>query len=148
MPSHPLTVVAAALVDDLDRPRRLLAARRRRPADLAGRWEFPGGKVDPGETAEEALHRELREELGITVHLGAELPGPQDGAWPISERYVMRLWAATVRTGEPTPLVEHDELRWLDAGSWLDVPWLGPDVPIVQAFAVRSGVSLPLAPRP
>lgn len=130
-------VVAAAIVDDLDRPRRLLAARRRKPVNLAGRWEFPGGKVDVGETPVAALHRELLEELGVRVELGAEIVAPL-GPWRISPRYVMRLWAATVAHGEPEPLVEHDELRWLEPDGWLDVAWLDPDVPIVRALADRS----------
>ena len=134
--AEPVLVVAAAVVDRLDRPRRLLAARRRRPATLVGRWEFPGGKVDPGETPEQALHRELCEELGVTVTLGPEVPGPEaDGSWRISARYQLRLWTAEVVGGEPQPLVEHDELRWLEPGQWLDVPWLDPDVPIVEALA-------------
>ena len=128
----PVLVVAAAVVDDLDDSRLLLAARRARPASLAGRWEFPGGKVEPGEAPEEALHRELREELGVQVALGVELLGPDDGAWRLSEQYVMRLWFAEVLEGEPVPLVEHDELRWLPDGQWLDVPWLDADVRIVE----------------
>jgi len=128
-------VVAAAIVDDLDQPARLLAARRSRPAHLAGRWEFPGGKVDPGETPVEALHRELREELGVRVKLGDELPGPDDGAWVITDRHVMRLWLAVVTEGEPQPLVEHDELRWLDGDDLLGVDWLDGDVRIVEALA-------------
>ncbi|QGQ18005.1 NUDIX domain-containing protein [Cellulomonas sp. JZ18] len=131
----PTLVVAAALVDDLDDPRLLLAGRRATPASLAGRWEFPGGKVDPGELPEEALHRELREELGVRVGLGVELLGPDDGMWRLSERYVMRLWFAEVLDGEPAPLVEHDELRWLPEGQWLDVPWLDADVRIVERLA-------------
>ncbi|WP_136517703.1 MULTISPECIES: (deoxy)nucleoside triphosphate pyrophosphohydrolase [Cellulomonas] len=131
----PTLVVAAALVDDLDDPRLLLAARRATPASLAGRWEFPGGKVDPGEQPEEALHRELREELGVRVALGVELLGPDDGAWRLSDRYVMRLWFAEVLDGEPEPLVEHDELRWLPEGQWREVPWLDADVPIVERLA-------------
>lgn len=128
-------VVAAALVDDLDAPRRLLAARRSRPVELAGRWEFPGGKVDPGETPEEALHRELREELGVRAELGTELVGPDDGGWFITDRHVMRLWLARLVDGEPAPLVEHDALRWLEAGEWHDVPWLDGDVRIVEELA-------------
>ena len=130
----PSLVVAAALVDDLDDPQLLLAARRAVPASLAGRWEFPGGKADPGEAPEDALRRELREELGVRVVLGAEVPGPDGGAWRLSERYEMRLWMAEVASGIPEPLVEHDELRWLPMSAWLDVPWLDADVRIVEAL--------------
>lgn len=131
----PVLVVAAAIVDDLDAPTTLLAARRRSPVSLAGRWEFPGGKVEPGETPEEAVHRELREELGVDVRLGAELVGPDDGAWVLTERYTMRLWRAVVVAGTPEPLVEHDELRALPVGDWLTVPWLDADVRIVEELA-------------
>ncbi|WP_282948312.1 (deoxy)nucleoside triphosphate pyrophosphohydrolase [Cellulomonas endometrii] len=133
----PVLVVAAAIVDDLDAPAELLAARRRSPASLAGRWEFPGGKVEPGEAPEDALHRELREELGVRVGLGDELPGPDDGCWRLSERYTMRLWLAEVVAGTPEPLVEHDALRWLPRGQWLTVPWLDADVRIVDALGRR-----------
>ena len=139
--STPIVVVAAALVDDLAAPRRLLAARRAGPLQLAGRWEFPGGKVDPGETPLEPLHRELREELGVTVELGREVAGPDDGASRLSPSYTMRLWLARVSTGEPAPLVEHDELRWLDPGAWLSVPWLDADVRIVEALAAEVGAA-------
>ncbi|QZN85731.1 (deoxy)nucleoside triphosphate pyrophosphohydrolase [Cellulomonas sp. C5510] len=134
----PVLVVAAALVDDLDDPRALLAARRRSPVSLAGRWEFPGGKVEPGEEPEAALHRELREELGVTVELGTELAGPDEGCWRLTDRYTMRLWLARVDAGEPEPLVEHDELRWLRRGEWLTVPWLDADVRIVSALAAAT----------
>ncbi len=139
--SSPIVVVAAALVDDLATPRRLLAARRAGPQKLVGRWEFPGGKVDPGETPVEALHRELREELGIGVELGREFVGPDDDAWRLSSAYTMRLWLARVASGEPAPLVEHDELRWLAPGAWLSVPWLDADVRIVQALATQVGAA-------
>ncbi len=136
--TRPVLVVAAALVDDLAAPGALLAARRRAPVSLAGRWEFPGGKVEPGELPEDAVHREIREELGVAVELGAELVGPDDGAWTLSDRYEMRLWLARVTAGEPRPLVEHDDLRWLARGQWLTVPWLDADVRIVEALAAAT----------
>lgn len=144
--SHaPIAVVAAAIVDDLAAPRLLLAARRSDRQHLAGRWEFPGGKVDPGETAVEALHRELREELGVAVELGAELTGPDDGAWRLSSRYTMRLWLARIVDGEPAPLVEHDELRWLEPEGWLSVPWLDADIRIVEALLDTLAAAGPAA---
>jgi 8-oxo-dGTP diphosphatase len=144
-------VVAAAIVDDLDLPRALLVARRSSPPDIAGLWEFPGGKVEPGETPESALRRELREELGVDVELGAELPGPDEGglgehgsdvgmAWSLGalaasgHPLVMRLWLARVKSGVPRPLEDHDELRWLGPGEWRDVPWIPADLGVVDAL--------------
>lgn len=64
MNSATIAVVGAAILDSLANPTRLLAARRSAPERLAGQWEFPGGKVETGESGPEALRRELREELG------------------------------------------------------------------------------------
>lgn len=132
--TSPVLVVGAAIVDDLDSPRELLAARRTVPASLAGRWEFPGGKVDLGESPEDALHREIREELGVRIGLGDELVGPDGGAWKLSDAYEMRVWLAEIGSGTPEPLVEHDQIVWLPFGQWLSVPWLDADVRIVEAL--------------
>lgn len=126
-------VVAAALVDDLQRPTSILAGRRRyRPVG----WELPGGKREPGESALDALHRELAEELGVCARIGVELVGPlPGGGWRLSQRHVMRVWFAQVCGGEPAPLEAHDELRWLRRHQLYDVAWLPADYPIVDALA-------------
>lgn len=128
-------VVAAVVVDDLDHPTRLLAARRRTPPELAGCWEFPGGKVDTGEDATDALRRELAEELNISVTLGSELPGPEHGSWPISEAFEMRLWFAAISDGVATITGSHDELRWLGVGELHTVAWLDADLAVVATLS-------------
>ncbi|WP_051814792.1 (deoxy)nucleoside triphosphate pyrophosphohydrolase [Streptomyces iakyrus] len=134
-------VVGAALVED----GRLLAARRSAPAELAGRWELPGGKVEPGETADAALARELREELGVD----AEVDGRVPGEWPLREPYVLHVWTARLRPGSapPEPLQDHDELRWLGPGEIWDVPWLDQDVPAVRQALAHLGAVEGLVPR-
>ena len=121
-----IVVVAGALVRD----GRLLAARRSAPPDLAGRWELPGGKVEPGETPERVLVRELREELGADTRALERVPGE----WPLKPGYVLMVWAARLLPGsaEPAPLEDHDELRWLTPEEIWDVDWLDQDVPAVK----------------
>jgi 8-oxo-dGTP diphosphatase len=121
----------------LEHPARLLVARRTAPEQFAGLWEFPGGKVEAGEECEAALHRELKEELGVGVRLGAEVPAGKPEGWRLNERASMRVWQAEVTEGEPHPLEDHDELRWVglaDREALLDLPWIPADFPIVQAL--------------
>jgi len=116
----PGTVVAAAIIH----AGAVLAAQRSSPPALAGFWEFPGGKVEPGESEFEALIRECQEELGVTVtpqrFLG-EMPSPHgDGSWSV------RLWSAELANpdlGLPIAL-EHLELRWLGTQELSSVNWL------------------------
>ncbi|MFD5040529.1 (deoxy)nucleoside triphosphate pyrophosphohydrolase [Streptomyces sp. NPDC048511] len=121
-------VVAGAVCDG----GRLLAARRSAPPELAGRWELPGGKREPGESGEQALVRELREELGVEAEPLERIPGE----WPLKPGLVLRVWTVRLLSGEPSPLEDHDELRWLAPDEADDVDWLDQDRPAV-AEAVR-----------
>lgn len=121
-------VVGAALVRD----GRVLASRRTGPPELAGRWEFAGGKVDPGEDDVGALRRELREELGLEVEVGDRVGPDLD----IRGTAVLRVYLCTDADGErPEPaLVDHDAHRWLGAHELDEVDWLPVDAPVVAAL--------------
>ncbi|MCX4548471.1 (deoxy)nucleoside triphosphate pyrophosphohydrolase [Streptomyces sp. NBC_01500] len=122
-------VVGGALYDQ----GRLLAARRSAPPELAGRWELPGGKLEPGEGAEEALVRELREELGVEAEPLERIPGE----WPLKPGLVLQVWTARLVSGEAKPLEDHDELRWLGPHEIDTVDWLDQDRPAVAEAARR-----------
>lgn len=116
-------VVGAAVVRD----GRLLAARRTTPAEVAGRWELPGGKVDAGETPDQALVREVLEELGCDVTVDRWLTGEQ----PIGTAYALRVALCSLAGGEPAPLTDHDLLVWLAADELDGLDWLEPDRPFL-----------------
>jgi 8-oxo-dGTP diphosphatase len=122
-------VVGAAIVRD----GAVLAARRKSPHPLAGGWEFPGGKVEPGESDDAAVVRECREELGVEVAAGARL-GAADG-----DGFRLVLYAATLLRGTPAPLIDHDVLRWLTAAELEDVPWLPIDRELLPAVRTVLG---------
>ena len=112
----------------LDTSGRVLAAERAEPPHLAGMWEFPGGKVEDGETDLAALVRECAEELDVTIEPGERLGG--DILLP-GGTAVLRVWTGRITAGTPRA-VEHRALRWLTAGELDDVPWLPADRPLVD----------------
>ena len=104
-PRRPIAVACAVV----ERDGRLLVAQRPPGKKLALKWEFPGGKIEPGETAAAALTRELREELAIEVDVGRELPA-------VTHDYgdaviLLRTFLCRLRGGEPHPH-EHVAVRW------------------------------------
>jgi 8-oxo-dGTP diphosphatase len=118
-------VVGAAIVRD----GRLLAARRTAPPELAGRWELPGGKVEPGESPDSALRREVAEELGCAIEVTRWLAT----SVPIDGARVLTVALARITRGEPRP-VEHDAVCWLDATELESVDWLPADRPFLTAI--------------
>ncbi|MFN2538531.1 MAG: (deoxy)nucleoside triphosphate pyrophosphohydrolase [Mycobacteriales bacterium] len=127
-----VSVVGAALLKD----GRVLASRRTGPPHLAGYWEFPGGKVEEGESDLEALRRELAEELGVTAVVGERLGGDL----LIGETAVLRVYVCTDVVGEPQ-LVDHDQHRWLAADELDAVRWIPVDAPLVEELRQLLGMS-------
>lgn len=120
-------VVAAAMVDDEG---RVLIAQRPEGKQLAGLWEFPGGKVEAGETPEAALIRELREELGIEVKQACLAPfvfasHSYETFHLLMPLYLIRRW-----DGEPQQR-EHAALKWVRPVDMRAYPMPPADVPLV-----------------
>lgn len=139
-PSKPL-VVGVALIDDPAAPRRILAARRSAPEALAGLWEFPGGKAEPGEGPRAALEREVHEELGVQVRLGVEVESADPRGWLLANGAFMRVFVGVLRAGSagPEPLEDHDLLQWtaLTRADLHALDWIPADRPIVDALLDR-----------
>ena len=132
--SRTVIVAAVIMVDG-----RVLACERATPPELAGQWEFPGGKVEPGETEEAALARECAEELGVRVQVGGRIGAEVSLA---GSRAVLRFFTARLVDGGPPQPLEHAALRWLGADELDRVRWLPADIPMVAelpALLLREG---------
>ena len=112
---------------------RVLAARRSTPEELAGRWEFPGGKVEPDEDPTAAAVREMAEELGCTI----EVTGWLDGSSPLPD-FVLRVATARLVDGDPVPR-EHDAVRWLRSGELDGLTWVAADRPFLRQLRELLG---------
>ncbi|MEO1084066.1 MAG: (deoxy)nucleoside triphosphate pyrophosphohydrolase [Acidobacteriota bacterium] len=120
-------VVGAAIL----RPHLCLIARRAAHTSSPGRWEFPGGKVEPAEAPRDALAREIREELAITVDVDDFLGrgvAPQPGRTIVLDVYRCR-W-----TGGELQLRDHDAVRWIQARHIPALAWADADLPILAAL--------------
>jgi mutator mutT protein len=121
-------VVAGALFDEQG---RVLIAQRPPGKHMAGGWEFPGGKVEPGEEPRAGLVRELREELGIEVHEAAPLIA-YEHQYP-HRRVLLDLWVVTRYSGEPQPL-DAPALQWAAIEDLERVGLLEADRPMIGAL--------------
>jgi len=127
-PAKKIVLVAAAAL--IDRDGRVLVAQRPPGKDMAGLWEFPGGKVEPGETPEFALMRELREELGVETRpccfaAAAFASHGYDEVHLLMPLYVCRIWSGT-----PQPH-EHSALKWLYPHQLYQLEMPEADLPLI-----------------
>lgn len=122
-----INVVGAVVTND----GKILSTQRSESMSLPGMWEFPGGKIEPGESPRAALVREMQEELLCTVEIGDQVA---------STRYeydfgfvTLTTFYSTLVDGEPQ-LTEHSEIRWIDAANLDSVEWAPADVPAVETI--------------
>ena len=110
---------------------KILATRRSHGMHLAGFWEFPGGKIEPGETAEECIHREIREELNIEITIENQLE-PVEHHYP--EKSIRLIpFICKINSGIIT-LTEHSEFRWLAGHEVSSVNWAAADLKVLDEF--------------
>ena len=127
----PLSIVAAIIRRD----DQILITKRPDHVHLAGLWEFPGGKVESGESLEAALHREIREELGVEITVDREF-------FSVAHEYPdksvhLHFFDCTILRGEPQPL-EVADLRWVKAAELDDFEFPPADVELIRKL--RSGL--------
>lgn len=125
-----LTVAAAIIVRD----GKLLAARKRPGLPLAGSWEFPGGKVEEGESPEECLNRELFEELGIDCLV---LDFVAESVYHDRNRSIRLLGYLVKTSASSFALTDHDAIRWLGPDQVADLAWAPADIPLAEVAVAR-----------
>lgn len=138
---HPSTVPIAVVAAVIVRDDAVLACRRAPHKDAAGRWEFPGGKLEAGETPQEALARELREELDVEVVVGALLDRTATG--PVD----LACYAATLAGAAPTASTDHDAFEWRSPDALGELDWTPADRPAVAVLAGMPRAVLAAAAR-
>jgi 8-oxo-dGTP diphosphatase len=124
--------VACALIE---RDGLLLAAQRSARTSIPLKWEFPGGKIEAGESPEECLHRELQEEMAVSVVIGAALL-PRTHHYP---DFSVTLYPFVCQlTTMEIVLREHAAMRWLSPGDFLGLDWAAADLPVITDYLKKG----------
>ncbi len=129
-------LVVAAVIERGD---EVLVSKRFPKGERAGLWEFPGGKVEPGEAERVALVRELREELGVRAQVG-ELYARVEHIYPDVQVELALYRASLAPSEEPRPL-QSDELRWVRRRELPGLPFCEADVPLLTRLAEEPAIS-------
>lgn len=127
-----IEVVAAVI----EHEGRILACRRRPEKAAGGKWEFPGGKIEKGETHSEALVREIREELSASIEVTAPLRTDDTVVGNSTIRLICL--RARLLGDPPIQSIDHDELRWVHRSDLPDLDWAAPDLPSVAELAAGA----------
>ena len=126
-----INVVAAVIFKD-----GKVFATQRGYGEFKDGWEFPGGKIEPGESPEDALRREIREELEVEVNVG-ELIDIIEYDYP-AFHLSMKCYACTIADGNP-PLLDHEAAKWLSSTQLSSVDWLPADITLIPKIAKLLG---------
>ncbi|OHO70869.1 hydrolase [Corynebacterium sp. HMSC036D03] len=128
-----IRVVGAVFVDE--ERTQLLAFRRKPGTSLAGMWEFPGGKIEPGEAPEQALARELKEELGISATVGEKVTTTVH-EYDFATIELTTFYCTTTASllADNLNLTDHDDTKWVTSTEAAHLAWAPADIPAVEAI--------------
>lgn len=120
-----IEVAAAVILSN----KKIFAARRKPGADLAGYWEFPGGKVEVNETPQQCLFRELKEELCITTEIGNYIG---ESLYDYGTKLVRLIAFEVAHISGDYQLIDHDKYCWLGIDELDSIDWAPADIPLVE----------------
>lgn len=133
-----INVVAAIITSVDENGNKTVLATQRGYGDFKGGWEFPGGKIENGETPQEALAREIREELKIEIEVG-QLLDTVDYTYP-TFNLIMECFWAVIKSGNMV-LMEHESAKWLTPEKLYSVEWLPADLELIDKIKDELTIS-------